>query len=145
MPFVTKRWGNWFFLENRPPLKLKNNGGLFSKKKSISSPFGHKWHINFCKSTGSQNFRGQQFWEPVDLQKSICHLWPNGEEIEIFLENRPPLKLKNYGGLFKKKSQFPYRLVTNGISIFVSPLALRISGGSRNFGFTQITQEQQGA
>ena len=37
-----------FFLENRPPLFFNLSGGLFSKKNSISSPFGHKWHIDFC-------------------------------------------------------------------------------------------------
>ena len=54
-------------LENRPTLFFNFRGGLFSSIFSISSPFGHKWHIDFCKSTGSQNFRGQQkFWGAAD-------------------------------------------------------------------------------
>ena len=33
--------------ENRPPPKLKNNGGLFSSIFCFDSPFGHKWHLKF--------------------------------------------------------------------------------------------------
>ena len=37
VPFITK-------LPNRPPLKLKNNGGLFSFIFFYESPSGHKWY-----------------------------------------------------------------------------------------------------
>ena len=47
LPFVTKRWVWEKKEENKPPLKLKYNGGLFSSFFFSDSPFGHEWHPDF--------------------------------------------------------------------------------------------------